>query len=78
MPQEPLKICLASSEFTPLAKTGGLADVASALSVFLEGKGHDIRVLIPLYSSIDTSALEITQVDYLQNLAIKMGPHQLH
>ena len=78
MPQEPLKICLASSEFTPLAKTGGLADVASALSVFLEGKGHDIRVLIPLYSSIDTSALEITQVDYLQNLPIKMGPHQLH
>ena len=78
MPQESLKICLASSEFTPLAKTGGLADVASALSVFLEGKGHDIRVLIPLYSSIDTSALEITQVDYLQNLPIKMGPHQLH
>ena len=78
MPQEPLKICLASSEFTPLAKTGGLADVASALSVFLGENGHDIRVLIPLYSSIDTSALEITQVEYLQNLPIKMGPHQFH
>lgn len=61
-----------------MAKTGGLADVASALSVFLDGKGHDIRVLIPLYSSIHTSDLEITQVDYLQNVPIKMGPHQLH
>ena len=78
MPQEPLKICLVSSELTPLAKTGGLADVASALSAFLDRKGHDIRVLIPFYSSIDILELNVTQVEYLQNLPIKLGPHHLH
>jgi len=78
MPQEPLKICLASSELTPLAKTGGLADVASALSGFLDRNGHDIRVLIPWYSSIDTSVLDIKPVEYLQNLPIRMGTLQLH
>ena len=30
MDQPALKICLASSELTPLAKTGGLADVVDA------------------------------------------------
>ncbi len=72
MPRKPLKICLASSELAPLAKTGGLADVASALSAYLDRHGHDIRVLIPLYSSIDTSNLEITRVQFLQNLPISI------
>ena len=78
MPNEPLKICVASAELTPLAKTGGLADVVSALSEFLQRDGHDIRVLMPFYSSIDTLNLEVTPVDYLQNLPIKMGHHELH
>jgi len=78
MPKNPLKICLASSELAPLAKTGGLADVASALSVYLDRQGHDVRVLIPLYSSIDTSNLEITRVQFLQNLPIQMGRHHFH
>jgi starch synthase len=77
MNQQPLKICLASSELTPLAKTGGLADVATALSVFLDGQGHDIRVLLPLYSTIDTSDIQITPVEFLQDLKMQIGPHQV-
>jgi starch synthase len=73
-----MKICLASSELTPLAKTGGLADVASALSLYLAGKGHDIRVLIPFYSSIDTRDMEITPVHFLQDISIRLGEHHLH
>ena len=72
-----LKICVASSELTPLAKTGGLADVASALSVFLDGQGHDIRVLIPFYSKIDKNGLEVTPVDFMQDIPLQLGPHQL-
>lgn len=73
----PLKICLASSEFVPLAKTGGLADVAAALSVFLDEQGHDIRVLIPFYSSMDVAGMTITPVAFLQNLQMRLGPHQV-
>ena len=76
MPEKPLKICLASSELTPLAKTGGLADVSAALSAFLDDNGHDIRVLIPFYSAIDATALDITPVQFLQNLPIQIGSHK--
>ena len=72
-----LKICLVSSELAPLAKTGGLADVGAALSAFLDHKGHDIRVLIPFYSAIDTTALKITPNPSLQNLSIQIGNHNL-
>ncbi len=78
MPPDSLKICLTSSEMTPLVKTGGLADVAAALSVFLDKEGHDIRVLIPLYSSIDTTLLDIKPVHFMQDIPIRMGEHQLH
>jgi starch synthase len=68
-----LNICLTSSELTPLAKSGGLADVCSALSIYLNGRGHDIRVLLPFYSTIDTSTLEITPVEGLQDLELSTG-----
>lgn len=76
MAKKQLKICVASSELTPLAKTGGLADVISALSVFLDDRGHDVRVLLPFYSSIGTEDLEIQPVKGLQNLTIYLGSHK--
>jgi starch synthase len=76
MPEKSLKICMASSELSPLAKTGGLADVSAALSEFLDKDGHDLRVLIPFYSAIDTSELEPTPVEFLQDLSIRLGNHQ--
>lgn len=69
-----LKICLASSELTPLAKTGGLADVSAALSAYLHRAGHDVRVLIPFYSSIRRDRFDIEPVAGLQDLAIQVGP----
>lgn len=69
-----LKICLATAEFAPLAKTGGLADVCAALSAFLYEQGHDIRVLMPFYSTLKCNGLQIEPVSRLQNLSIKIGP----
>ncbi len=73
-----LKICLASSELTPLAKTGGLADVNVALAVYLYQKGHDIRVLIPFYPSIETDNLNVEPVANLQNLAVTIGTREFY
>jgi starch synthase len=73
-----MKIVLASSELSPLAKTGGLADVCSALSSYLHEQGHDIRVLLPFYSTIDTFELEIVPVGGLQNLNLTTGNHEFH
>ncbi len=48
-----MKILMVASEAVPYAKTGGLADVAGVLPRFLRQLGHDVRVVMPLYGSID-------------------------
>ncbi len=68
-----LNICLATAEFAPLAKTGGLADVSAALSAFLHEDGHDVRVLMPFYSTLKRDGLDIEPVARLQQLSMKIG-----
>jgi starch synthase len=51
------KILMISSEAVPYAKTGGLADMVSALSLNLKEKGHDVRILIPRYYDIEKDKL---------------------
>ena len=58
-----LKILLASSEVHPYAKTGGLADVSSALPKALKPLGHDIRIILPKYQSIDTHKHQLKLLD---------------
>ena len=50
-----MKILFTSSECVPFIKTGGLADVVGALAPVLAKKGHDVRVVLPLYTAIDSS-----------------------
>ena len=68
-----LRICLASSEISPLAKTGGLADVTSALAAYFARKGHDCRVLVPFYAGIETDGLEIEELPELADLELQLG-----
>lgn len=71
----PLRICHVASEFAPLAKTGGLADVLGALSRYLQTEGHDVRPFLPLYSDIETHGLELSAVDNLQDIPLQLGAH---
>ncbi|HKE96655.1 MAG TPA: glycogen synthase [Povalibacter sp.] len=72
----PLRICFIASEIAPLAKTGGLADVAGALPRYLHGQGHDIRLFMPLYSSIGLSALNASHVAGVQDVELQLGAHR--
>ncbi|HVE49997.1 MAG TPA: glycogen synthase GlgA [Casimicrobiaceae bacterium] len=47
-----LRILFATSEAAPWVKTGGLGDVAAALSAQLRAEGHDVRLVMPAYRSI--------------------------
>lgn len=71
-----LNICAIASEVVPLAKSGGLADVASALSRELTRAGHDVRLFVPFYAQIARARLDVTRVDSLQNLGIVTGSHE--
>ena len=54
------RILFISSECTPLAQTGGLGDVVSGLSKALRKRGHDARIVMPLYQGIDRAKYGIT------------------
>lgn len=47
-----MKLLFAASEVVPLAKTGGLADVAAALPAALTQAGVDLRVVMPAYLGV--------------------------
>jgi starch synthase len=44
-----MRVVLASPEAVPYAKTGGLADVATALCKALDRAGHEVTLVIPFY-----------------------------
>ena len=44
---------MVSAEVDPFAKTGGLADMVSALAIQLSKMGHDVKIVMPRYYKID-------------------------
>lgn len=72
-----LKVCFVASEVVPFAKTGGLADVSGALPKYLARYGCDVRVFMPLYSSVDLTGRLVHRVDFLQNIPILFGDRYL-
>ena len=52
-----MQILMITSEAVPFAKTGGLADVVSALSYSLKNLGHDVRIVMPRYYRINKKDL---------------------
>jgi starch synthase len=69
----PLKICYAAAEVAPLAKTGGLADVAAALPASLERLGHDVRAFFPLHAQVRLAGREAWPVDFIRDVPIELG-----
>ncbi len=70
---DPLNICLVSSEATPFAKSGGLADVTSALAIALGELGHDARLVLPAYGRIRAAGRPLTPVEGLQDVETRIG-----
>ena len=46
------RVLMVSSEATPFAKTGGLADVVGALPAALQAAGDEVAVVMPRYRQI--------------------------
>jgi starch synthase len=49
-----VNVLFVSAEVAPFAKTGGLGDVGAALPRALGVRGHDIRVVMPMYARVQT------------------------
>lgn len=51
-----MRVLMISAEYAPFAKTGGLADMVTGLSKALVSSGHDVRVVLPLYTALPVDA----------------------
>ncbi len=66
-----MKILFTASECVPFVKTGGLADVVGALAPVLAQKGHDVRVILPMYTAIAQKWQE--KMEYLMDFEVQLG-----
>ena len=66
-----MNVLFVTSEVAPFAKTGGLADVSAALPRYLRRVGHDVRVFLPFYNSIDRDSAHFEIA--IPNIDIRLG-----
>ena len=66
-----MNILFAASEALPYAASGGLADVAGSLPAAITRKGHDCRVVIPLYKGIKPQLR--ANLTYLANITVDVA-----
>lgn len=71
-----MKVLLVTSELAPLAKAGGLGDVAGALPQRLRKIGVDIRCILPMYKQIKDKYTD--KLDFLGWKMVRMGWRTLY
>jgi ADP-glucose type glycogen/starch synthase len=69
----PLKVLLVTAELAPFAKSGGIADVAAALSKELRRLGHDVRAVLPRYRRVDVGGLSAV----VRGLQVPLGSQMI-
>jgi starch synthase len=67
------KILYVSSEVSPFAGYGNLSEVAGVLPKYLKNLGHDIRVMMPNYKSINERKYVLRDVIRLKGLKIDIA-----
>ena len=69
-----VRVCLCASEAVPFAKTGGLADVAGALSRALAHAGCDVRLVLPAYQAVDRGRFGFRAIG---DAVVPLGPEHV-
>ena len=59
-----MNILMVASECVPFVKVGGLGDVVGTLPKYLKALGHDVRIIIPKYRSIDGVKYNLKTLPY--------------
>jgi len=57
-----LKILMAAAEMAPFVKVGGLADVVGSLPAALKKIGCEVRLVLPLYGTIDRKKFKLKKI----------------
>lgn len=68
-----LNVLFVASEVVPFAKTGGLADVAGSLPQAVKELGHDVRIMMPKYSSINNQKFQMKEAAGIRAWDVAVG-----
>ena len=71
-----MNVLFAASECTPFIKSGGLADVASALPKSLKKIDIEARVILPLYGQISDEFK--SKMNFRQAISVRLGWREVH
>ncbi len=66
-----LKVLMLGAECSPFAKVGGLADVVGSLPKAIKKQGIDVRLILPLYGSIDREKYKVKKI--ISNIKVPSG-----
>jgi len=72
-----MKIAFIASEVVPFAKTGGLADVSGSLPKEIKELGHDIKVFMPKYYSVDENRFNLEYIGWIGTVPIRVSGRSL-
>jgi starch synthase len=72
-----MNVAFVASEVVPFAKTGGLADVSGALPIELTRLGHNVKVFMPKYYSVDENRFNLENESWIGIIPIRVA-HKIH
>lgn len=75
---ERLKILMVATEAVPFAKEGGVADVMGSLPKDIAALGHDVRVCIPRYGTIDPDQWRLTSTSVWRTIDLAGDRQPVH
>ena len=73
-----LKILLVATEAVPFAKEGGVADVMGSLPRDLARLGHDVRVFLPRYGTIDPARWRLVHTGVVKRFWFAGAEQSVH
>ncbi|MFO7742947.1 MAG: glycogen synthase [Anaerolineae bacterium] len=78
MTDHSLKILFLTAEAVPFAKVGGLADVAGSLPKAIRALGHDVRLMMPRYGTINSDMFQLGKIGEPFRVPAGAGKEYVH
>lgn len=70
---KPLSILFVATEAEPFIKTGSIGELAGSVPKTVKSMGHDIRVMLPGYGSINPRRFQIHNLLRMKDIEIPLG-----